>query len=86
MQSHRRDEAPERHFRSDRVVAARGRWYIVTRERIDVGPYATKEAAESVVEQLNRALDGVDDPAVTLARIGEFVPRRDVGSDGIASD
>ena len=46
MSDHRKGEPPDKHFRSDRVVMARGRWFVVTRERIDVGPYATKEAAE----------------------------------------
>jgi hypothetical protein len=84
MQNHRRDESPERHFRSDRVVMARGRWYVVTRECIDVGPYTTKEAAESVAEQLGQALDGIDDPAIALARIGD-VRRRNAATDTAAS-
>jgi hypothetical protein len=74
--SHRRGEPPERHGRSERVVLARGRWYVMTRERIDVGPYATKEEAQTAAEQLGQALDGVEDPAVALALIGEFVRRR----------
>jgi hypothetical protein len=57
--------AAERHFRSDRVVMARGRWFVVTRERIDVGPYATK--LQSGEAQLGQALDGIDDPAIALA-------------------
>ena len=78
--SHRRGEPPERHGRSERVVLARGRWYVMTRERIDVGPYATKEEAQTAAEQLGHALDGVDDPAVALALIGEFVRRRNATS------
>ena len=81
MPDHRRGEPPERHFRSDRVVMARGRWYVVTRERIDVGPYGTKEAAESAAEQLGQALDGIDDPTIALALISEFVRRRNAGLD-----
>ena len=79
MSDYRKGEPPERHFRSDRVVMARGRWYVVTRERIDVGPYATKEAAETAAEQLAQALDGIDDPAIALALISEFVRRRNAG-------
>ena len=79
MSDFRRGEPQERHFRSDRVVMARGRWYVVTRERIDVGPYATKEAAETAAEQLAQALDGIDDPAIALALISEFVRRRNAG-------
>jgi hypothetical protein len=81
MPDYRKGEPPERHFRSDRVVMARGRWYVVTRERIDVGPYSTKEAAETAAEQLGHALDGIEDPAVALALIGEFVRRRHAGLD-----
>jgi Domain of unknown function (DUF6316) len=79
VSDYRKGEPPERHFRSDRVVMARGRWYVVTRERIDVGPYATKEAAETAAEQLAQALDGIDDPAIALALISEFVRRRNAG-------
>jgi hypothetical protein len=60
---------------------ARGRWYIVTRERIDVGPYATKEEAQSAAEHLGQALDGVDDPTIALALIKEFVRRRNATPD-----
>lgn len=81
MPNHRRGEPPERHGRSDRVVMARGRWYVVTRERIDVGPYATKEEAETAAEQLGQALDGVDDPPIALALIQEFVRRRNASAD-----
>ncbi len=81
MSDHRKDEPSERHFRSDRVVMARGRWFVITRERIDVGPYDTKEAAEAAAEQLGQALDGIDDPVIALALIGEFVRRRNAALD-----
>lgn len=80
MAEHRRGEPPERHFRSDRVVMARGRWYVATRERIDVGPYATKEEADTAAAQLGQALDGIDDPAVAIALINEFVRRRNASA------
>lgn len=73
----RKGEPLERHSRSDRVVMARGRWYITTRERVDVGPYDTREAAAIAAEQLGQALDGVDDAVVATALITEFVRRRD---------
>jgi hypothetical protein len=75
--SHRRDEPPGRHFRSDRIVMARGRWYVATRERMDVGPYPTREEAEAAAAQLALALDGVDDPVVALAFLREFIRRRE---------
>ena len=73
----RKGEPPERHSRSDRVVMARGRWYVTTRERVDVGPYEAKEAALTAAGQLAQALDGVDDPVIALAFIREFIRRRD---------
>lgn len=59
---------------------ARGRWYVTTRERVDVEPYDTREAALIAAEQLGQALDGVDDPAIALAFIREFVRRRDAAA------
>ena len=56
---------------------ARGRWYVTTRERVDVGPYETKAEAERAANHLAAALDGVDEPAVAIALINEFVRRRD---------
>jgi hypothetical protein len=76
--SQRRDEPPAKHSRSDRVVMARGRWFITTRERMDIGPYTTKEAAEKDAKQLSDALDGIDDPVVVLALIREFIRRREI--------
>src|SRR5512144_2672218 len=73
----RKGEPPKVHSRSDRVVLARGRWYLTTRERVDVGPYDTRESALIAAEQLGQALDGVDDPVIALAFIREFVRRRD---------
>jgi hypothetical protein len=61
---------------------ARGRWYVTTRERVDVGPYETKEAALTAAEQLAQALDGVDDPVIALAFIREFIRRRNAALTG----
>ena len=74
----RKGEPAERHARSDRVVLSRGRWYVVTRERVDVGPYDTQEAALVAADQLAQALDGIDEPQIVLALIREFVRRRNV--------
>jgi hypothetical protein len=73
----RKGEPPERHSRSDRVVLARGRWYVTTRERVDIGPYDTGEDAAIAAKQLTSALDGVDEPAVAVALINEFLRRGD---------
>jgi Domain of unknown function (DUF6316) len=72
----RKGEPPERHSRSDRIVLARGRWYVITRERVDVGPYDTQADALIASEHLAQALDGIDEPAVVLALINEFARRR----------
>ena len=55
---------------------ARGRWYVTTRERVDVGPYETKAEAEIAASHLAKALDGIDEPIVAVALISEFVRRR----------
>jgi hypothetical protein len=73
---HRKGEPPAPHSRSDRVILVRGRWYITTRERVDVGPYDSKEAADYAAAQLAIVLDGVDDPQIALAFIAEFNRRR----------
>ena len=56
---------------------ARGRWYVTTRERVDVGPYDTREDAEKAARHLAQALDGIDEPTVAVALISEFLRRRD---------
>jgi hypothetical protein len=76
METSRRDEPPGRYFRSDRVIMTRGQWYIVTRERMDIGPYPTREEAAEAAAQLIQALDGIDDPVVVMAFINEFSRRR----------
>ena len=53
-------------------MLARGRWYVMTRERIDIGPYVSKDAAEFAAAQLTIALDDVDDPEIALAFIADF--------------
>jgi hypothetical protein len=74
-QTHRRDEPPHQHLRSDRCLLRRGRWYIATREGIDVGPYESREAAERDTRLLVMMLDAVDDPKAAHAFISEFQRR-----------
>jgi len=71
----RRDEPPGRYLRSDRCLLRRGRWYIATREGIDVGPYESREAAERDTRLLVMMLDAVDDPNAAQAFISEFQRR-----------
>jgi hypothetical protein len=73
--THRRDEPPGRHLRSDRCVLAKGRWFIVTREGIDVGPYEQHDDAERDARLLAMMLDSVDDPKMAVIFIREFARR-----------
>ncbi len=76
MAHKRRDDPSGRYFGAERVVMARGQWFVMTRERMDVGPYETREAAEIAANELTDALDGIDEPDVVLALIKEFIRRR----------
>jgi Domain of unknown function (DUF6316) len=75
MSHTRSGEPPRPHFRSDRVVLVNGAWFIDTREGIDVGPYATREAAEVAAQALGEMLAGVDDVDVAKLFIREFAPK-----------
>jgi hypothetical protein len=56
----RRGEPPGgRHLRSDRFVLANGEWYFTTREGMDVGPFATRDDAESACDRLLPTLQGL---------------------------
>src|SRR6185369_14477151 len=79
----RKGEPPERHPRSDRIVMARGRWYVTTRERVDVGPYETKAEAEIAASHLVRALDRNRlQPASSRKRSGFTRSQRSCASRG----
>lgn len=54
-------------------MVADGKWYFATREGIDVGPYATRKAAEEGSARLARMLRGVDEPVAVRKIIGEFM-------------
>jgi hypothetical protein len=76
MTIHRKGEPPQRRARGDRVIMLRGRWYLTTRERLDVGPYDTQEAATIAAAHLAQALDGVDDPAIVSSLESHRAPPR----------
>jgi len=46
---------------------------------MDVGPFQSREEAETAARQLAQALDGIDDPLVVVALIREFTRRRNHG-------
>jgi hypothetical protein len=83
----RKGERPDpRQRRRDRYFQLNGGWYITTRGAVYVGPFPTRQAAESAVKQLTELLIDVDDPKVAEAFVREFGRRADksrlTGQDG----
>jgi hypothetical protein len=62
---HRNGEAPTKHVRSERTIRVNDEWFITTREGIDVGPYATRDDAESAAADLATMLEHITDPETT---------------------
>ena len=54
---HRKDEPATPHFRAERFFNSNGLWYFATRENIDVGPYSSRNAAETGADELARLLE-----------------------------
>jgi hypothetical protein len=54
---------------------ANGQWYLATREGIDVGPFATRDAVKDASQQVIALLKRADDPIVAAVRLQEFVQR-----------
>jgi hypothetical protein len=52
----RSGEAQRRHFRSDRVFMADGRWHFTTRENTRVGPFDTPADAHHALAQFTSSL------------------------------
>lgn len=61
----RSGELPMPHVRSERAIHVNGRWFIATREGLDLGPYATHDDAESEAAYLATMLEGITDPEIT---------------------
>jgi hypothetical protein len=70
----RNGERPGSHFRSGRCIQVNGDWYIATREGIEVGPYKTRERAETAAAQLAKKLANIPDPNLAALCIREFTP------------
>jgi hypothetical protein len=69
----RKGEQPNpRQRRRDRFFQLNGGWYITTRGAVYVGPFPTRQSAESAVKQLTELLIDVDDPRVAEAFVREF--------------
>lgn len=70
----RKGEPPKTYFRAARrSVSSDGKWYFVTREGIDVGPYDSRQAAEAGSARLAKGLHGVKDPIAAQKIIREFM-------------
>jgi hypothetical protein len=62
---HRNGEAPAAHFRSGRAIYVNGQWFISTREGIEVGPYPTRDDADSAAADLATLRKDITDPEIT---------------------
>jgi hypothetical protein len=72
---YRRGETPRTYYRADdRCFTSDDKWYFATREGVDVGPYATREAAKAGIGRLIMLLeDAKGDPDAAMKIIQDFV-------------
>jgi len=71
---YRAGEPPKSHYRADdRCFMSNGQWYFGTREGIDVGPYASREAAEFAIARLIKQLEGVADREEAIKVVRQFL-------------
>jgi hypothetical protein len=78
----RKNESPRLWFRSERIFRSNGQWYFHTREGIDVGPFATRFAAEVEASILKNILKEVPEAQRARTRIREFMMDSEMsGSD-----
>jgi len=59
MKKVRRGESDKTHFRSDRIVVMNGRYYFMTRENTQEGPFDSRLEAE---QELNLYIRHMNDP------------------------
>ncbi|MCP5182958.1 MAG: hypothetical protein H6993_03295 [Pseudomonadales bacterium] len=81
----RKGESRWRWLRRDRVFGEGSRWYFLTREGIEVGPYSTRFEAEVEAEILSARLSRTtDQPGTRVVRdfIIETVGRLERASEG----
>jgi hypothetical protein len=69
----RGQEAPRPWRRRARYFARDGRWWFLTRENIEVGPFDSRFDAEVACRQLVRALRKVDDAAKAHLAVRRFM-------------
>lgn len=81
MEPKRRNDPPgARRQRSDRCFSTDGAWYIATRERVAIGPYPTRQAAEEQAQRLCpylAVLDGAADRDMAPTFVQEFARRQE---------
>lgn len=69
----RSGEPPRLGYRSPRLFALYGKWYFLTREGIDVGPYPSKDAADQGQQRLVHLLRGCRDDRERRRTIVDFM-------------
>ncbi len=73
MHPARAGEPPRLGYRSPRLFALYGRWYFLTREGIDVGPYPSKDHADQGQQRLVALLRGCASDEERRRAIVDFV-------------
>lgn len=81
----RRNELPRLWFRSERIFRSNNQWYFHTREGIDVGPFATRFAAEVEASILKNILKEVPELAGARSRIREFMLDSEMSGQDLTS-
>jgi len=80
----RRNESPKKlWFRSERIFRSNGQWYFHTREGIDVGPFATRFAAEVEASILKNILKDTPEVQNARTRIREFMMDAEVSGQDL---
>ncbi len=74
-QSVRAGETPRLRYRAERFFALEGKWYFMTREGVDVGPYDSRSAAERDAVSLVRLLKECETEEQAHRAIYEFMAR-----------
>lgn len=69
----RQGESPKMRFRGSHVFPAGGKWYVNTREGLDVGPFESRGEAEINSTRLRLVLAKINDAALTRAVILRYM-------------
>lgn len=85
MQHRKNDDDARTWFRSERLFQKAGKWFIRTREGVDVGPFASRTAAETEAGALQTALEGLSRPEDAEATVKGFLLDAQLPADGLGS-